>query len=57
MSSSYANELATETVVRLQDSMDETIVEFKALYGDSPILQRVPVIVRKRCKRALKDSL
>ena len=57
MSSSYVYELANETVERLQNSMDETIIEFKDLYGDSPILQRVPVVVRKRCKRALKDSL
>ena len=57
VSASYVNELATETVQRLLDSIDETTVAFKDLFGDSPILQRVPVVVRKRCKRALKDSI
>lgn len=57
MSYSYVNELASETLGRLQDSMDSTIAQFKDLYGDSPILQRVPVVIKKRCKRALKDSL
>ncbi len=57
MKSSYVNELVVETVARLQDSMEETITEFKDRYGDSPILQRVPVIVQRRCKRVLKDSL
>jgi len=57
MKTSYVNELAEETVERLQASLKETIAEFKDLYGDSPILQRVPTVVRRRCKRALKDSI
>jgi len=54
---SYVTELAKETVDRLQNSIEATMTEFKDLFGESPILQRVPAIVRKRCKRALKDSL
>ena len=50
-------ELAKETIERLADSLDETIEEFQDNYGNSPILQRIPRIVRNRCKRALKDSL
>ena len=57
MSYSYVNRMACATLERLQDSMDQTIIQFKDLYGDSPILQRVPVVIKKRCKRALKDSL
>ena len=54
---SYVNELANETVDKLQNSLDETVVEFKDMFGDSPILQRIPIIVRRRCKRALNTSL
>ena len=54
---SYVNELANETVDRMQNSLEETIEEFRGMYGDSPVLQRIPIIVRNRCKRALKSSL
>ena len=57
VNSSYVNEIAIETVDMLQNSLEETIAEFRDMYGDSPILQRIPVIVRRRCKRALKLSL
>ena len=54
---SYLNELAHEIIERLQSSLDTTVQEFKKLYGDSPILQRIPAIVKRRCKRTLKNSL
>ena len=54
---SYLNQLAAETAGKLQDSMDETIEEFKDLYGDSPVLERISIIVRSRCRRALNSSL
>ena len=57
VSYAYVNEMATETVDRLQNSIEETTNAFKDLFGDSPILQRIPVVIRKRCKRAIKDSI
>lgn len=54
---SYVNEIANETVDRLLSQLGETTTEFSDRYGDSPILQRIPGIVERRCKRALKSSL
>ncbi len=54
---SYVNEIAGDTVAKLQDSLKQTVIEFKDRYGDSPILRRIPRIVRNRCKRTLKTSL
>lgn len=54
---SYLNELACETAYRLQSSIDETIEEFQDLFGDSPVLKRISIIVRGRCRRALNASL
>ena len=54
VSSKFVKEIVVETANRLMDASEATSKQFQELYGDSPILQRVPSIVRKRCQKVIK---
>jgi serine/threonine-protein kinase HipA len=51
---SFIKEVAVESAAKLIENLEAQKEVFIERFGESPILQRVPGIVEKRCNRALK---